>query len=50
MEVETHELKGLNHLFQDSDTGDILEYQLIEQTMSPVVLILISDWVSKIVK
>jgi len=50
MEVETHELKGLNHLFQDSDTGDILEYQLIEQTMSPVVLILITDWVSKIVK
>jgi hypothetical protein len=49
-EVETHELEGLNHLFQDSETGDILEYQLIEQTMSPVALRLISDWVSKIVK
>jgi len=49
-EVETHELEGLNHLFQDSDTGDILEYQLIEQTMSPVVLRLITEWVSEIVK
>jgi hypothetical protein len=49
-EVETHELEGLNHLFQDSDTGDILEYQLIEQTMSPVVLKLITEWVSNIVK
>jgi hypothetical protein len=48
--VETHELEGLNHLFQDSDTGDISEYQLIEQTMSPEVLRLITEWVSNIVK
>lgn len=49
-EVETHELEGLNHIFQDSDTGDILEYQLIEQTLSPVVLKLISERISKNVK
>ena len=49
-EIETHELEGLNHLFQDSDTGDISEYQLIEQTMSPEVLRLITEWVSNIVK
>jgi pimeloyl-ACP methyl ester carboxylesterase len=47
--IETHELEGLNHLFQDSDTGDISEYQLIEQTMSPEVLRLITEWVSNIV-
>jgi pimeloyl-ACP methyl ester carboxylesterase len=47
--IETHELESLNHLFQDSDTGDISEYQLIEQTMSPEVLRLITEWVSNIV-
>ncbi|EMY80043.1 hypothetical protein pgond44_13748 [Psychroflexus gondwanensis ACAM 44] len=47
--IETHELEGLNHLFQDSDTGDISEYQVIEQTMSPEVLRLITEWVSNIV-
>ena len=47
--IETHELESLNHLFQDSDTGDISEYQVIEQTMSPEVLRLITEWVSNIV-
>lgn len=38
------ELPGLNHLFQESDTGAPQEYQRIEQTYSPTVLKEVSDW------
>ena len=43
-QVEVHEFEGLNHLLQESDTGDISEYGVIEQTMSPEVLELIKGW------
>jgi len=36
---------GLNHLFQECETGSPNEYGLIEQTMSPVVLKDISEWI-----
>ncbi len=39
------ELKGLNHLFQESKTGEMEEYSQIEQTFSPVALNEISTWV-----
>ncbi len=39
------ELKNLNHLFQECQTGLPNEYAIIEQTISPVVLKLISDWI-----
>ena len=40
----------LNHLFQESTTGEIDEYGKIEQTMSPEVLTDITDWIKKQVK
>jgi uncharacterized protein len=40
-------MPGLNHLFQPCKTGEVSEYQSIEQTMSPEVLELIADWISK---
>lgn len=40
-------LPGLNHLFQTAKTGMIAEYQQIEETMAPVVLELITDWLQK---
>jgi pimeloyl-ACP methyl ester carboxylesterase len=39
------ELPGLNHLFQKAQTGAISEYARIEETMSPMVLETISQWI-----
>ncbi len=39
------EMKGLNHLFQECETGAIAEYGKIKQTISPKVLRLVSDWI-----
>ena len=39
------ELPNLNHLFQTCDTGSIKEYAKIEETISPSVLNLITEWV-----
>ncbi len=39
------ELPGLNHLFQECETGMLDEYGKIEQTFAPVALKKISDWV-----
>lgn len=44
------ELENLNHLFQECVTGDINEYKELEQTISPVALKEISDWIFEIVK
>lgn len=41
------EFPGLNHLFQHCETGSPLEYSKIEETMSPEVLELVADWISK---
>lgn len=40
-------LPKLNHLFQTSRTGSTSEYGIIEETISPQVLELISDWILK---
>ncbi len=40
-------LPGLNHLFQTCETGDVQEYARIEETMSPVAMARIADWVQK---
>lgn len=40
-------LPQLNHLFQTSRTGLITEYGEIEETISPVALKTISDWILK---
>ena len=41
------ELKGLNHLFQEAETGSPNEYAKIEQTISPEALNIITDWIKK---
>lgn len=37
--------EGLNHLFQHCNTGSLLEYGTIEETISPEVLDVITQWV-----
>jgi pimeloyl-ACP methyl ester carboxylesterase len=44
-DVTVAELPGLNHLFQDAKTGSPNEYGDIEETMAPVALKAVSDWV-----
>lgn len=41
------ELPNLNHLFQTSKTGAVSEYGVIEETIAPVVLEAIADWILK---
>ncbi|OHB81762.1 MAG: hypothetical protein A2Z38_09760 [Planctomycetes bacterium RBG_19FT_COMBO_48_8] len=41
------ELPGLNHLFQTAQSGSPSEYASIEETVSPAVLNIISDWILK---
>ncbi len=41
----TIELPKLNHFFQTCETGSIAEYAKIEETISPSVLNLITEWV-----
>ena len=38
-------LPGLNHLFQEAQTGSPAEYQAIEETMNPAALSAISGWI-----
>lgn len=40
-------LSGLNHLFQTAKTGSEYEYFRIEETISPLALQVISDWILK---
>ena len=40
-----HEFPGLNHLFQEAETGSPTEYSKIEQTFSPAALDFITDWI-----
>lgn len=40
------EIQNVNHLFQTANTGKVNEYGEIEETISPNVLALISDWIS----
>lgn len=44
--VTTRKLPELNHLFQHSKTGAPSEYSTIEETFSPEVLGIISDWIN----
>ncbi|WP_299336305.1 hypothetical protein [uncultured Psychroserpens sp.] len=44
------ELEGLNHLFQEAETGEMDEYSKIDQTISPQALEIISDWILNQVK
>ena len=44
-DFETIELAGLNHLLQTAGSGSPSEYSRIEETMAPVALTTISDWI-----
>ena len=46
---KTMKLPELNHLFQHSKTGSPNEYSKIEETISPEVLQIMSDWINKTV-
>lgn len=41
-------LEGLNHMFQHCNTGAIVEYATIEETISPAVLDTISAWINSL--
>lgn len=45
-DVTARELPKLNHLFQTASTGNTTEYGTIEETISPVALKAISDWIA----
>ncbi|MDV6169923.1 alpha/beta fold hydrolase [Flavobacterium sp. DG1-102-2] len=45
--VVTKSYPNLNHLFQEAVTGSIQEYETIEQTISPIVLKDITEWLTK---
>jgi hypothetical protein len=42
------ELENINHLFQECKTGDMNEYKEIEQTISPIALKEITNWILEI--
>jgi pimeloyl-ACP methyl ester carboxylesterase len=46
-DVTFRELPGLNHLFQTCKTGSGTEYGAIEETLAPVVLETVADWIAK---
>jgi pimeloyl-ACP methyl ester carboxylesterase len=47
-DFEVDELPGLNHLFQTAATGAPREYAEIEETMSPLALEKIANWISNL--
>ena len=44
------ELPGLNHLFQECKTGLPAEYSEIEQTISPLALETMTNWIKQTIK
>jgi len=42
---EVKALPGLNHLLQTADTGQVSEYEQIQETVSPGAMKIISDWI-----
>ena len=46
--VRTVELPQLNHLLQTATTGAVSEYATIEETVAPVALETIAEWISRV--
>ena len=44
-DFELVELEGLNHLFQTARSGAPTEYAKIEETISPIALKTLSEWI-----
>ena len=47
---QLQKLPNLNHLFQNCQSGSPEEYSKIEETFSPAALLMIKDWIWKIIK
>lgn len=45
---EIYKAKGMNHLFQKAKTGNVNEYQQIEETINQSVLDKISTWINEL--
>lgn len=45
-DFEVAEMPGLNHLFQDSETGSPAEYGVIQETIAPEALTKIISWIT----
>lgn len=43
--VEVQALPGLNHLLQTAATGDVSEYENIDETIAPSAMKIIADWI-----
>lgn len=46
--ITLREFEGLNHMFQTCKTGGLSEYATIEETVAPVVLQDIGDWIQSV--
>ncbi len=46
-QVTIQELAGLNHLFQNCQTGAVSEYETIEETLAPVLLETVERWIKQ---
>ena len=46
---ETVELPNLNHLFQTAKTGAVSEYAELDETIAPIALERLSDWITETV-
>jgi pimeloyl-ACP methyl ester carboxylesterase len=44
-DVKVLKLPGLNHLLQTADTGQVGEYDRIEETIAPSALQIVGDWI-----
>ncbi|RMB25777.1 hypothetical protein C8J47_3729 [Sphingomonas sp. PP-F2F-G114-C0414] len=44
-DATTIEVPGLNHLLQTAPTGNVSEYATIEETVSPIALKTVGDWI-----
>jgi dipeptidyl aminopeptidase/acylaminoacyl peptidase len=47
-DFKVKELEGLNHLFQECNTGSPMEYAVIKQTFSPTALDEIYKWINEL--
>ena len=46
--VQIAPLEGLNHLFQKATTGSVEEYGKITETVNPLALKTVTDWINKL--
>ena len=46
-DATVEEIPGLNHLFQTCTTGAVSEYDRIEETLAPVAIATVRDWLVK---